>query len=127
MNLLALEGDASSKLKLPRIVRGGGGASRGVEEIYIQSVVLVNQVEHVRSQLESDLVREGEGASEADVGEDGIGDHSCVASQIAGIIAARRTCCCGCIDVARQIKGSRRRVLREHRQSTAAGRSAAGS
>ena len=55
-----LEGDAGTKLELSWIVGGCRSASLCVKEVYVQSVVVVNQVEDIGGHLQRDLVREGE-------------------------------------------------------------------
>lgn len=103
---IPLERKPGAELELAWVGGGGGAAGVGVEEVYVESVVLVDEVEGVGGDLEGDLVGQGEGAGEAEVGEDDVGLHPGIAAQVAveGGIVHRGVG--GGVDVTGQVEGS---------------------
>src|ERR1700733_2002971 len=118
-NRRKLKGDARSKLELPWIIGCRWRAGLGVEKIYIQCVVFVDQIEDIGGELKPKLVRKCKGTGDTQVGEDRIGFYANVAGQITRVEAACRACGCRGVDIAGKIEGPGRRILREHRSSAA--------
>jgi len=57
---------------LARIVGGSLLAGVGVEQVDVEGVVLVDEVEDIRGDLEGEAVSEWDGAGNTEIGENGI-------------------------------------------------------
>ena len=107
-----LERQARAELELTWIGRRRRCARRSVEQIYVENIVLVDQVEDIRGDLQRHLVREGESLGDAHVGEHGVGLDPGIARQVAVEVAAVDTGGRGSIAIAGQIEVSGRRIAR---------------